>query len=102
MEIKESVSLENLGYGDAIVLFDADFKKLVANVIDPNTNGGKRKITLTVEVAPNDARDRCEVTVSTALKLAGTKPVKTAIHMVKDGGDLYVAEEKRQEPLPLG
>lgn len=59
----------------------------------------KRKITLTIELAPDDERRTIGVSVTAKSTLAATNPVATALYVTSDGnGELVVAEMVPQVP----
>jgi hypothetical protein len=58
MEDEPSVSLQNLGGGAAIELFDLELQKVLENISDENTRPAVvREITLKVKIKPGDDRD---------------------------------------------
>ena len=63
---------------------DYEMDKVIQNILDPNTKAtAKRKITLTIELTPDDER----------------RPVATALYVTSDGnGELVVAEMVPQVP----
>lgn len=67
---------------------------------DPNTKAtAKRKITLTIELTPDDERRTIGVSVTAKSTLAATNPVATALYVTSDGnGELVVAEMVPQVP----
>ena len=68
--------------------------------MDPNTSPtAKRKITLTIELTPDDERRTIGVSVTAKSTLATTNPVATALYVTSDGnGELVVAEMVPQVP----
>ena len=66
----------------------------------PNTKAtAKRKITLTIELTPDDERRTIGVSVTAKSTLAATNPVATALYVTSDGnGELVVAEMVPQVP----
>lgn len=59
----------------------------------------KRKITLTIELTPDDERRTIGVSVTAKSTLAATNPVATALYVTSDGnGELVVAEMVPQVP----
>lgn len=65
---------------------DYEMSRLLANILDPNTSATtKRKLTLTLEMKPDDDRQNISVSVTAKSALAPTNPVVTS---------LYVADEK--------
>lgn len=65
------LTLANLGGGAAIEKAQEELSRLVANVLDPNTEAtAKRSVTVTITVKPDRDRGFGEVEVSTSAKLA--------------------------------
>jgi len=75
---------------------DYEMDKVIQNILDPNTKAtAKRKITLTIELTPDDERR----TIGVKSTLAATNPVATALYVTSDGnGELVVAEMVPQVP----
>lgn len=73
---------------------DYEMDKVIQNILDPNTKAtAKRKITLTIELTPDDERRTIGVSVTAKSTLAATNPVATALYVTSDGnGELVVAE----------
>lgn len=72
---------------------DYEMDKVIQNILDPNTKAtAKRKITLTIELTPDDERRTIGVQVTAKSTLAATNPVATALYVTSDGnGELVVA-----------
>lgn len=65
---------------------DYEVSKTIANILDPNTSAtSKRKITITLELKPDDTRQNITVSCVAKSTLAATNPVTTS---------LYVADEE--------
>ena len=65
---------------------DYEMSRLLANILDANTSPtAKRKLTLTLELKPDDDRQTITVSCSAKSTLAPTSPVVTS---------LYVADEE--------
>ena len=79
---------------------DYEMDKVIQNIPDPNTKAtAKRKITLTIELTPDDERRTIGVSVTAKSTLAATNPVATALYVTSDGnGELVVAEMVPQVP----
>lgn len=61
---------------------DYEMDKVIQNILDPNTKAtAKRKITLTIELTPDDERRTIGVSVTAKSTLAATNPVTTALSM---------------------
>ena len=82
---------------------DYEMDKVIQNILDPNTKAtAKRKITLTIELTPDDERRTIGVSVTAKSTLAATNPVATALYVTSDGnGELVVAEMVPQVPGQL-
>lgn len=64
---------------------DYEMSGILANILDPNTSAtAKRKLTITLELKPDDTRQNIAVSVTAKSALASTNPVVTS---------LYVADE---------
>ena len=79
---------------------DYEMDKVIQNILDPNTKAtAKRKITLTIELTPDDERRQIQVSVTAKSTLAATNPVTTSLYVTGDGnGELVVAEMVPQVP----
>ena len=64
---------------------DYEMSRLLANILDANTSAtAKRKLTITLELKPDDTRQNIAVSCAAKSTLAATNPVTTS---------LYVADE---------
>lgn len=79
---------------------DYEMEKVVSNILDPNTKAtAKRKITLVIELVPDDDRRQIAVNVMAKSALAPTSPVGTALFVTSDdNGELAVVEMVPQVP----
>lgn len=79
---------------------DYEMSRVIDNILDPNTRAtAKRKITLTIELAPDDERRTIAVAVQSKATLAATNPVVTSLYITNDGnGEMVVAEMVPQIP----
>jgi hypothetical protein len=104
MDEKQMVSLENLGRGAAIEQFAEEFRKVLENIVDPNTPAkNERTITLEVKIKPNDNRDYCVLRVSCSSKLSPVKAFETQMFVGRDfaHGGVVVATEHNPQQLGL-
>lgn len=61
---------------------DYEMDKVIQNILDPNTKAtAKRKITLTIELTPDDERRQIQVSVTAKSTLASTNPVATSLYV---------------------
>nr|DAE83181.1 MAG TPA: hypothetical protein [Caudoviricetes sp.] len=79
---------------------DYEMQRCVDNILDVNTKAtAKRKITLTIELTPDDGRRQIRVNVVAKATLAATNPVATSLCVTTDGnGEMVVAEMVPQLP----
>lgn len=92
------INLDNLAGGELGEQFQAASKKVVENLLDPNTPyKNKRSITIKLVFEQNEERNDVAVGVSVETKLAPRTPMKTNLAIGKDlrTSDLYVQEYGR-------
>ena len=79
---------------------DYEMTKVIDNILDPNTKAtAKRKITLTIELTPDDERENIGVAVQAKSTLAATNPVTTSLFITKgSNGQKIVGEMVPQIP----
>lgn len=79
---------------------DYEMSRVIDNILDFNTKAtAKRKITLTIELTPDDERRQIQVAVTAKSALASTNPVATSLCITSDGnGEMVVAEMVPQIP----
>lgn len=79
---------------------DYEMQRCVDNILDVNTKAtAKRKITLTIELTPDDDRRQIRVNVVAKATLAATNPVATSLCVTTDGnGEMVVAEMVPSSP----
>ena len=83
---------------------DYEMAKVIDNILDPNTKAtGKRKITVTMELIPDDSRRQIGVSFSTKLALVATNPLTTSLYVLggSDTGEMCVVEMVPQIPGQL-
>lgn len=83
---------------------DYEMSRVIENIMDRNTKPtAKRKITLTIEMTPDDDRRMIQVSVTAKSALAPTAPVATSLCMTTDhNGEVVVAEMVPQIPGQMG
>lgn len=95
---EQFVSLETLGQGAAIELFADELKKVLENVLDPNTKASaKRSVTLTLEIKPDEDRSFAHTSLEVKSKLAPTKPVGVPIYIGKHAGAAVATERDTRQ-----
>lgn len=93
-------SITQMAMGAIEERVDYEMNRVVDNIIDVNTKAtAKRKITLTIELAPDDERRTISVSATAKSALAPTNPVATSLFVTTDGnGEMVVAEMVPQIP----
>lgn len=81
-----SMELANIGLGAVAEKFQDELQKVIANILDPNTEAKtRRKITLVFDFEPNpENRDMCGFSVSAESKLAKTKAYENVVRVGMD------------------
>lgn len=80
-----NVNLETFAGGALQEKFDDAMKKVLTNLMDPNTPWkNKRKIAIEVSFEQNEDRDDASVNVSVVTKLAPVKPIGTRMTIGRD------------------
>jgi hypothetical protein len=95
------VTLDTIGGGALVELFDAELARVLENIQDPNTDAKtKRTVTVKVTFSPNENRDIADVNLTCGSKLAGIKTVSTRLFVGKSRGKLIAVEnDPRQSKL---
>ena len=79
---------------------DYEMTRVIDNILDPNTKAtANRKITLTIELTPDDERENIVVAVQAKSTLAATNPVMTALFIAHTrDGERLIGEKVPQIP----
>lgn len=79
---------------------DLEVSKVVDNILDPNTEPtAKRKITLTIELKPDDERQFITMKASAKSTLAPVTAIGTTLAITADqNGEMVIAEMTPQVP----
>lgn len=93
-------SIMQMANGAFLERVDYEMERVVDNILDPNTNATKaRKITVTIELKPDDDRGKINVSVTAKSTLAPTNPVGTSLAFTSDAnGEAVLAEMTPQIP----
>lgn len=104
MNRTEKVTLDNLGFGAAAEMFQAELEKVIFNIADPNTKPDvKRGITLKLSVKPSKDRSMCAVEIHCDSKLAAVQPFETTMFVGIEHGVAVASEYMSpQQQLPFG
>ena len=100
MDSQKRDSIMRMARGAFEERVDYEMEKVIENILDVNTKAtAKRKITLTIELTPDDERQTIHVAVTAKSTLAATNPVTTSLYCTSDAnGELVVAEMVPQVP----
>lgn len=79
---------------------DYEVSKVIDNILDVNTDPtAKRKVTLTVELKPDEERQVVKITAHAKSTLAPTVPIGTSLVITADkNGEMMLAEIAPQVP----
>jgi hypothetical protein len=98
----EALCFENLGCGAAEEMFEEALKKVLANILDPNTRANTaREVVLRVKIKPSEARTDADVIIDCNVKLATDKPFPTKIFIGKDAQGKPEAHEVNANQMNL-
>jgi hypothetical protein len=92
------VTLVSIGGGAAVELFDIELERVLANIKDINTDPKtRRRITLVVDIVPNEERAYGDVRITATSKLASGKAHQSLMYVVKRGGQIMAVESNPQQ-----
>lgn len=103
----DKVSIMRMAMGAIEERVDYEMDRVIANIIDQNTKAtGKRKVTITLELVPDEYRQVIAVSASAKAALVPTNAVTTSLYVssARSTGELLVQEIPPQVPgqLALG
>ena len=91
-----NLNISNIADGALVEQVDCEIQKVLANIIDVNTDATKkRKIVVTLTFEPSDDRDITDVTFETKSQLQPSRKQTTRVAFEKHGSKI-VAEELRR------
>jgi hypothetical protein len=92
-QTEEFVSLDTLGRGAAIEMFNRELDAVLENILDPNTKAeAVREVTLKLKLKPAENRKSAEGTISCQSKLAPIQETRTLLFLGKQGAQAVAAE----------
>lgn len=96
----ERKSIMQMAMGAIEERVDYEMEKVLDNILDVNTKAaGKRKITVTLELIPDDQRQTIRVSATAKSALVPTNPIATSLYITADGnGEMAVVEMVPQIP----
>lgn len=103
MKSSEQVTLENLGHGAAMEMFQAELEHVIANIADPNTRpDAPRSITLKLKLKPAKDRSMCDAEITCESKLAPVLPFESVLYVGMENGEARATEyNPNQMNLPF-
>jgi hypothetical protein len=92
------VSLETLKAGAAVQLFNEELDKVLANIMDPNTEANAvRSVKLEIKIKPDKDRSGGSVEIIPSCKLAPAVALGTRMFFGKKGGKFLAFEHNPEE-----
>lgn len=94
---KKPMTLANLGGGAAAEKFDDELRRVLENILDPNTDGGEREVVLRVRIKPDKDRRAAAVAITCSAKLGGLAAFETQMFIGRDGGRAVAVEHNPRQ-----
>lgn len=94
-------NLDELMDGALTERFNSELRKVLENVLDPNTDAKKkRRIQITVDIAPNERRDAAEFKIEVKSTVAAPVPAAQTVFLQMDErtGTVTATEITNQVP----
>lgn len=100
MEKMDKKSILEMSRGAILERVDYEMGRVIDNILDPNTAAAKkRKLTITLELLPDDERRQIAVQTQAKSTLVPTTPVVTSLYVTADSnGEMAVVEMVPQIP----
>lgn len=103
MDLNNMSSLIDMANGAIKERLDYEMGRVIQNIGDPNTKAAaKRTITVKITLEPDEERSHIEVSATASSTLAPMHPVKTALAVGNEGGQVVAVELTPQIPGQLG
>lgn len=105
MNNKTEKSILEMARGGFLERVDYEMSKILANIMDANTKAtGKRKLTITMELIPDDDRTTISVGFTAKSTLVPTNPVGTSLYITGNEatGEVCAVEMVPQIPGQFG
>jgi hypothetical protein len=101
MAFPETINLGNLCNGAALEIFEDAVAKVMANIVDPNTDATKkRSIKLEFTFEPSESREVGDCVLKCETKMAPIKAAKGNFFLSKRAGQIKgYAQNPKQEAL---
>ncbi len=100
MAIREIHKLDELMDGALTERFNREFKRVLSNIFDPNTQAKtKREICLKIVIAPSESRDSAVFSLAVTSKVAPAANVAQTVFLdMDDDGRITATERTREVP----
>ena len=96
---RDTKSILEMARGAIMERVDYEMARVIENVLDQNTKPtAKRKVTINIEITPDDAREILTVNTTAKSTLAPTNPVTTALFLGEQNGEVCAVEMTPQTP----
>lgn len=101
--LPEVLSLDNIADGAVYEMAAEAFKKLAANIADPNTTAEQpRSIVITIKAKPYKDRNGAELAIKVDTKLAGMRSIDSTMYIAQKGGEhLAFGRNTKQVNMPF-
>jgi hypothetical protein len=86
------VEIEEVGAGVLAARFKRALAEVAANMLDPNTGDGARKVTLTATLKPNQAKTEATVKYAVSTSLQPPEPHEGTVFFGKNADGITVIE----------
>lgn len=99
MESKINFKLSEIAHGAVQVKLDRAMTAVAHNILDPNTTAkAKRKVTITITIAPDETRSTAQIEVGTKTTLAPEESVATTALLGQQNSEVVLNELKSGVP----
>lgn len=99
MESKINFKLSEIAHGAVQVKLDRAMTAVAQNILDPNTTAkAKRKVTITITIAPDETRSTAQIEVGTKTTLAPEESVATTALLGQQNSEVILNELKSGVP----
>lgn len=100
----EKQSIMDMAKGAFKERIDYEMAKIMDNILDVNTNPTKkRKLTVSIELIPDETRSQIQVKTTAKSTLEPTVPISTSLYITGDtNGEVTAIELTPQVPGQLG
>lgn len=93
------LSLATLKGGAAVEMVDEAIKRLLENVVDPNTDAtSKRKVTLVISLVPDKDREMLGVQLSVKMAMAPQATVNSVAYVAHTRDGVVAVEHDPKQP----